>query len=433
MSRKLPPEVVVSFQDVTRLTEPAPEPPEWLARFLPKAGLAGHGAKMPDFEDSDEDEDLDELGEDISEEALRVRVKDFSYDLHAGAGLGVLSTGTSGGTIVQMLMGLLPPTSGRILIRGRVAPLVRDVHQFLDVSSGRSAVFLVAKFLGWPRELLRKRWDQIVQFADLSDFEHMPWRDRSVNETHRLLVSAALQIDANLYVIDRETVRTHRAFGEKVLDVLEERKRDGAAIVYVSRKRVEEVARLCEEVVLFEEGVVTAQGTPLEVAPAAERESKEPIHRGLVVPLVASLPGDDSLVRLDPDGGLIEFDLEVLRKDLQVVLSIAFENDLGRKQRIEQPGVFRAHDPGKYRLRVRVPEGALEEDRYRATLLARDAGLEDKPGEEHPVRKLLDFDVVYEAEVDEPYPEIEPELERIFDEEDEETSEVEWVVSRVGD
>src|SRR6185312_3748921 len=201
------------------------ELPRWLKRVLPKSGLAGKGANVPDADDADnpDDEMLDTGWEE------NAALDEISFELRSGEGLGILGIGDARSTLLRILIGALPPTTGRIVVRGRIAPLlVRDLTRYARQEVGEDAIYLVARFMRWPKSLLRDRMDEIREFARLEELEHLATRKRDRVATLRLLLSAALHLDASVYALDGG-IGDDPDFGVRVYDVVEQRKAEGAA------------------------------------------------------------------------------------------------------------------------------------------------------------------------------------------------------------
>jgi ABC-type polysaccharide/polyol phosphate transport system ATPase subunit len=392
---ELPADVLLSVQGVSRAAPRAdPEAPTWLKRVLPKSGLAGQlGGPATRYED-DEEEDPDDEDEESGEGAERSALRELSFDVRAGEGLGVVGPDkTATLALLRILIGALPPTMGRVIVRGRVAALCKhDLNKYAGDAVGMTAVFLVARFLHWPRALIRDRLDQILEFARLDELDGVAPRPRRTKSRMRLLYSVALHMDASVYVVD-EGIPSDDAFGERCVNLLAQRQLEGAAVVQRAQTRVEEVARLCNEVHWIEDGSVRFRGRPLEVAVEAEKAHKEELHP-LSAPVLASLANGLDLVEIRSDGGTVEIDLEVLRKDLDLSLTLELSDHDGFQRRLEQPDRFRSEGAGLHRLRITVPGGLFPDGLYDARLLAEMAV---PGGEPSPPREILGFELAAEG------------------------------------
>ncbi|HEY7603050.1 MAG TPA: ATP-binding cassette domain-containing protein [Gaiellaceae bacterium] len=389
----LPADVVLSVRGVSRgIGKPAPEVPAWLKRVLPKSGLAGKGGRGPDLDDADNPDD--EFGPDFEEEE-RAALHELSFDLHAGEGLGIVGVDAGARTtLMRILIGALPPTTGEILVRGQVAPLLRrDLLRFCRTEEGRDAVMVVARMLHWPRSLIRSRWNEIEAFAAVEELKQSSVRKRAIAATARLLLASALHIDGTVYLVDNQ-IDQDAEFGIRCLDRIEQQKQQGAAVIQGAQRKVEDVARLCEHVLWFEDGRIAHSGRPIDVAVASERSKTETVHP-LAMPVAASLAGGEESVVIGPDGSTIEIELHVLRKELELGFALRLVDDMGHEELYEQPERERIDSLGIYRLHIRVPPGGFSDGVYLATLLGEIAVVGSEPA---PPRELASFDLVADSQ-----------------------------------
>jgi len=252
-----------------------------------------------------------------------------------------------------------------------------------------AAVSLVARFLHWPRPLLRARNDEIMAFARLEELERFEPRQIPKKSTLRLLYSAALHMDATVYVVD-EGVPSDDEFAARVFDLLAQRQQGGAAVIQRAGRNVENVARLCQEVLWIEEGKLTLRGRPLEVAIEADKAYKEELHP-LSVPILASLADSRESVEVTGEGGTVEIDLEILPRRLHFALALQLSDHHGKSIALDQPDRYHSEGAGLYRLRISIPGGLLPDASYRASLLAEIGAHGAEP---MPPRELLAFEIV---------------------------------------
>jgi ABC-type polysaccharide/polyol phosphate transport system ATPase subunit len=381
----LPPGVLLSVEGVSRDVIPRiPSPPRWLSRFLPKSGLAGQTALAADAYEDEEDDDDDEEEDSGGPRTLN----EISFEVRAGEGIGILGPNQDAcRVLLQILFGGIPPTTGRVLVRGRVAPLLRtDLLRYTGKEWGEDAVFLAARFLHWPRSLIRERWDEILAFArldELSDTSPVQYRNRA---TMRLLMAAALHIDASIYLLDN-TLNSFPQFALRCLEVVEQRQREGAAVVHGARKMIEEVSRLCGEVIWIEEDGTIIRGRPVDVALAVENRTRKEVHP-LSAPILAALHEPDRPVEVP---GTVEVELHVLRKDIDFAFTLELADSAGRLIDVEQPDRFTPDGLGLYHLHIDIPPGLLPEAVFAAKLTAEVGTI----GSERPQsQELLSFELV---------------------------------------
>ncbi len=380
----LPPDVLLSVQGVSRdVVSRIPQPPRWLARILPKSGIAGQTALAGDMDD-DEDDDDDEEEVDGAQRTLN----EISFDVRAGEGVGILGPNQDAcKVLLQILFGGIPPTTGRVLVRGRVAPLLRaDLLRYTAREWGEDAVFLAARFLHWPRALLRERWDEIVAFARLDELADKSPDQYRNQATTRLLFAAALHIDASVYVIDH-TLASFPQFALRCLEVVEHRQREGAAVVHGAKKMIDDVARLCGEVFWFESDGTVFRGRPVDVALAVENRDRKEVHP-LSAPILASVPDRDRPFEVP---GRIEVELHLLRKDIAFSFTLELTDPAGHLFEVEQPDRFTADALGLYRLGIDFPPGLLPAATYAAKLTAELGVVGSERGHS---QELLSFELV---------------------------------------
>ena len=405
---ELPDGVLVSLEGVSKAPpEPMPQPPRWLARFLP--GLEWSAAARDDDGGNPDDEDAD-FGDDFdAEERPGVAFKELNLSVSAGGGLGLVGPDFQvTQTILFMITGFLPPSAGRILVRGRVAPLLKPAALNIANQKGKKAVAITGQFLGWPRDLLRgSKWGQIMEFAQLDEITEFPpdsleFKDRA---TRRLLQSAVLHLDASVYLVGYNFNRGDPTFRQRCYEVLEQRRREGCAIIQ-NGLEVEDVSRLCQEAVYVENGDPMFRGRLGDVARFAHERPAEQDEGRASLPLRALLLGEGG-VEIGPTGGRIEIELDVFsKKKLDVDFAMLFTDDAGRETRVERSEPFVTSDPGVYRLRLSVPGGVLGDSTYKAELLA--SGDNGASGDEHP---LLSFDLVSRGpRLEDSAPELEPDF-----------------------
>jgi ABC-2 type transport system ATP-binding protein len=422
----LPDDVLVSVQGLTRaVAAPNPELPKWLVRVLPKSGLAGSGAMGPDVDMEDSvDEELDlEVDEEEGPQAL----KEISFELRRGEGIGILGDQKARRTLFRILTGAIPPSTGVVVVRGRIAPVLKnDLVKLTSTETGERAVFMAGRFLHWPPALLRRRWVEIVEFAMLGELAGLEPRKYAPASTRRLLLSAALHLDSDVFILD-ESLQGDPAFAVRCLELLEQRQREGAAVIQGGFKMVENLARLCGEVVWLKHGAVHHRGRPVEVAVAVEKGRKEELHV-LSAPLLASL-ADPSPVDVPSKGATVDIELHVLRNNLGITFTLQLKDWSGRETQFPQAEGVRVAELGLYRLGIFIPGGLLSDGTYEAKLLAEVGVAGSEAG---PLRDLLTFEIVSTGQS-----EAEPgdeglTFELVLDSDDiEETPhDVEWRVSR---
>ena len=379
--------MLLSVQGVSRIEVPRmPEIPGWLRRFLPKSGIAGQTTLDPD--DLIDDEDDEDALDDDEFDAEPLTLDEISFDVRGGEGVGIVGPNQEARkALLQILFGGLPPTAGRVVVRGLVAPLLRsDVIRYTGKEWGENAVFLAARFLHWPRGLLRERWDDIQEFAQLKELSGLGPGKYRQNATTRLLFSAALHMDASVYVLDHG-IDYDPDFALRCFDLIEQRQGDGAAVVHGAQKMIADVSRLCGEVIWIEKDGSSIRGRPVDVAIAVQKLDRPEVHP-LSLPVLAALEEEKQPVETP---GMIEIELHTLRKDIVFAFTLELKDDSDRIVEIEQPDQFEADAPGLHHLRIRIPADHVPDGKYSAKLIAALGVVGSEPTGE---RELLTFELV---------------------------------------
>jgi homopolymeric O-antigen transport system ATP-binding protein len=389
---ELPPGVLLSVQGVSRIEVPQmPEIPGWLKRILPKSGIAGQTTLDADDLIDDED-DEDALDDDDDFEAEPLALNEISFDVRGGEGVGIVGPDQNARKVLlEILFGGIPPTTGRVVVRGRIAPLLRsDIIRYTGKEWGEEAVWLAARFLHWPRGLLKERWDEIVEFAALKELSGLGPQRFRLNTTIRLLFSAQLHMDASVYVLDHG-IDFDPDFALRCFEKIEQRQREGAAVVHGAQKMVADVSRLCGEVIWIEKDGTVLRGRPVDVAVAVQKLQREEVHP-LSTPILATLAEDVQPVEVP---SIVEIELHTLRKDIVFAFTLELKDETGRIVELEQPDHFEADAPGLQHLRIRIPADHVPDGTYSARLLAAMAVVGSEPGGD---RELLTFQLVSKNE-----------------------------------
>jgi len=187
-------------------------------------------------------------------------LRGICFEVNAGEMLGVIGhNGAGKSTLLQILGKVAYPTEGRLEMRGRVGALLDLGAGFHGDLTGRENVFVSAIVAGLPRHEVARRFDQMVEFAELSGFIDNPVRTYSTGMMMRLAFSVAVHCDPQILLVDEFLSVGDIAFQSKCLKRILAMKAQGCAIVLVSHD-VTQVERLCDRALWLKHGTVKAYG-----------------------------------------------------------------------------------------------------------------------------------------------------------------------------
>ncbi len=192
-------------------------------------------------------------------------LKDINMAVERGQTVGFIGRNGSGkSTLLKLLAGILRPDSGRIQVNGRVSALLELGAGFHPEFSGRENVFISGTILGLSKKEMRRRFDEIVRFAELEAFIDEPVRTYSSGMYMRLGFAVAVHTDPDILLIDEILAVGDEAFQKRCSQKIAEFQRKGKTIVIVSHD-LSAVEQWCEEAIWLDEGIVRGRGAPKQV------------------------------------------------------------------------------------------------------------------------------------------------------------------------
>ncbi len=192
-------------------------------------------------------------------------LRDISFEVPRGRTVGVIGPNGSGkSSLLGLIARTMAPTEGTVRAAGRLSALLELGAGFHPDLSGRENIFLNAAILGIRRDAVRRRFDQIVEFAGLREFIDMPVKHYSSGMYVRLAFSVAVEMEPDILLIDEVLAVGDVSFQMKCLDRIRQFQKQGKTILLVSHA-LETVEEFCDEVLLIHEGRLIQRGPPAEV------------------------------------------------------------------------------------------------------------------------------------------------------------------------
>jgi lipopolysaccharide transport system ATP-binding protein len=187
-------------------------------------------------------------------------LNDISFELKKGETLGIIGhNGAGKSTMLKHLSGIMEPTRGNIEVNGRLSALIEVGAGFHPDLTGRENVFLNGVILGMSRSEVKRKFDEIVEFAGLEDFIDTPVKRYSSGMFARLGFSVAAHLEPDILVIDEVLSVGDFAFQRKGLEKMRAIAKSGATVIFVSHN-LQAVAEFCQRGILLEKGRVVADG-----------------------------------------------------------------------------------------------------------------------------------------------------------------------------
>lgn len=187
-------------------------------------------------------------------------LRDVSFEVKQGEVLGIIGRNGAGkSTLLKILSRITEPTSGRVEIRGRVASLLEVGTGFHPELSGRENIYLNGAILGMRREEIRKKFDQIVEFAAVDRFIDTPVKRYSSGMQVRLAFSVAAHLEPEILVIDEVLAVGDSEFQKRCLGKMKDVAGGGRTVLFVSHNE-SAVRSLCSRCILLEAGKMARDG-----------------------------------------------------------------------------------------------------------------------------------------------------------------------------
>ncbi|HET7219752.1 MAG TPA: ABC transporter ATP-binding protein [Vicinamibacterales bacterium] len=225
-------------------------------------------------------------------------VRDVTFTVPAGRTLGVIGRNGSGkSTLLKLVAGITKPSAGQLTVRGRISALIELGAGFHPEISGRENVFINGIMLGLSKKEIARRFDEIVEFAEMREFIDAPVKTYSSGMYMRLGFAVAIHVDPEVLLVDEVLAVGDEGFTHKCLDKFAEFKRRGKTILLVTHA-LGLVERFCDEALWMDAGTMKAMGDPKRVVGAyiTDVEASEEEHLA-----AGDAKAQESATALSPD------------------------------------------------------------------------------------------------------------------------------------
>jgi len=274
-------------------------------------------------------------GRDNSREELWA-LKEVSFAVERGKTLGIIGPNGSGkSTVLKLITRILEPTSGHIVVQGRVSALIELGTGFHPDLTGRENVYLNGSLLGFNRKEMRAKFDRIVEFSELEKFIDVPIKHYSSGMHMRLGFAVAIHVDPDVLLVDEILAVGDQAFQNKCLSKISELRSQGVTILFVSHD-LEAVQDLCNRALWLEDGNIQQVGQADRVIASYVAAVEEQLEAKLEHQNIDGMPSTRSGMLRICDVKMVDAEGKprwTFRSGESVRIQIAYEST----ERVERP------------------------------------------------------------------------------------------------
>lgn len=327
-------------------------------------------------------------------------LNDVSFEIQRGEVVGVIGRNGAGkSTLLKVLSRITEPTSGRVVLRGKVASLLEVGTGFHPELTGRENIFLNGAILGMSRREIKGKFDQIVDFAEIEKFLDTPVKRYSSGMYVRLAFSVAAHLDPEILVVDEVLAVGDAQFQNKCLGRMHEVANEGRTVLFVSHN-MGVLRKLCSRGIVLRQGVCIFDGevgTAISHALQADTCQSSDWHGPEVTDKVvgftrifASTTEDKQLYSYSPEHPwLIQFEYQVTQPcSVQIAFRLNAEDGTTVFTSAEgdmKTSIYEKRQPGRYRSAVTIPGDLLAPGKYSILAAANQPGAESYDLLERPI------------------------------------------------
>lgn len=204
----------------------------------------------------------------------RIVLENINIDIKKGDTVALIGVNGSGkSTLLKLMTKIIYPTKGEIITRGKLTSLLELGAGFHDDFTGRENIYFNASIFGLTRSEIEEKIDNIIEFSELGEFIDNPVRTYSSGMYMRLAFSVAINVDAEILLIDEILAVGDQHFQDKCFEKLQELKKSGKTIVIVSHS-LDSIKKLCDRAIWINNGHVEMDGNTDKVIEEYLKECK---------------------------------------------------------------------------------------------------------------------------------------------------------------
>lgn len=201
-------------------------------------------------------------------------LKDVTFEIQQGDRVGILGLNGAGkSTLLKIIAGVMKANEGKVVTKGRIAPLLELGAGFDLQYTGAENIFLYGAVLGYSKEFIKEKYDEIVEFSELGDFINVPVKNYSSGMKSRLGFSIATVVEPDILILDEVFAVGDAKFRKKSEKKIKSMFKTGVTVLFVSHN-IEQVKTICNKAILLEKGTLIAQGDVEDVCEIYESKIK---------------------------------------------------------------------------------------------------------------------------------------------------------------
>lgn len=201
-------------------------------------------------------------------------LNDVTFQLNQGDRLGILGLNGAGkSTLLKVIAGVQKPSEGSVTVRGRIVPLLELGAGFDKEYTGAENIFLYGTVLGYSKEFIREKYDEIVEFSELGDFINVPVKNYSSGMKSRLGFAIATVVQPDVLILDEVLAVGDAKFRKKCEAKIQSMFDSGVTVLFVSHS-LAQVKRICNKGIILEHGQLIAHGDIEDIATVYTEKTK---------------------------------------------------------------------------------------------------------------------------------------------------------------
>lgn len=201
-------------------------------------------------------------------------LRDVSLNIEQGDRVGLLGLNGAGkSTLLKIIAGVLKPTQGKVTVKGKIAPLLELGAGFEKEYTGAENIYLYGAVLGYSREFIAEKYDEIIEFSELGKFIDVPLKNYSSGMKSRLGFAIATVVEPDVLILDEVLAVGDAKFKKKCEAKIQSMFDKGVTVLFVSHS-LPQVQKICNKAILLEKGRIIAQGDIDDVSRIYEEKTR---------------------------------------------------------------------------------------------------------------------------------------------------------------